>query len=40
MVVLTGESSNQLFRVFEDWERLLAPLDLKDLRCGRDNPSL
>ena len=37
MVGLTGESSNQLFQVLEEWERHLASIDPKGLGCD-DEP--
>jgi hypothetical protein len=37
MVGLTGESSNQLFQVLEEWERHLASIDPKGLGCD-DGP--
>lgn len=37
MVDLSGEESNRLFEVFEEWEAHLASLDHDDLRCVNDN---
>lgn len=37
MVDLTGEESNLLFQVLEEWSHLLAPFDLDDQRCENDN---
>lgn len=36
MVGLTGETSNQLFEVLEEWERHLTPLDSKSQRREHD----
>lgn len=37
MVHLTGEESNRLFEILQDWESQLAHYDLDDLRCDNDN---
>ncbi len=37
MVDLTGEESNRLFQILEEWEAHLAHYDLDDLRCGDDD---
>lgn len=36
MAHLEGESSNTLFEVLSEWERHLAQLDHKGLRCDDD----
>jgi len=36
---LEGESSNTLFEVLDEWERHLAQLDPKGLRCDHDKPA-
>lgn len=36
MVHLEGESLNSLFETLEQWERHLAQLDFKNLRCDDD----
>ena len=36
---LGGESSNTLFEALDEWERHLAQLDPKGLRCGHDDPT-
>lgn len=38
MVRLERESLNSLFETLEEWERHLAQLDPKGLRCGHDKP--
>ena len=38
LVDLTGEESNRLFQVLEDWERHLAQLDLDGLGVRDENP--
>lgn len=38
LVDLTGEESNLLFQVLQDWERHLAQLDLKGLEVRNDKP--
>lgn len=36
MARLDGEGSNTLFASLDEWERHLAQLDHKGLRCGND----
>ena len=39
VVDLTGEESNLLFEVLQDWERHLAQLDLNGLEVRNDKPN-
>jgi hypothetical protein len=37
LVDLTGEESNRLFEILQEWEHHLAPFDPSDLRCDDED---